>query len=397
MNLTKKTKVIIIAVNALLLIFIGICLYFIHLHSHTLLSQQAVRFWAGQHEGRFAQVSYFLPLDANLEERDIFAFRSTINQKLTDVGIELPETGTLWTDAYSATASLTVSSDRLTTTVTAIGVGGNFFLFHPHQLLSGSYLSDDSLMRDKVVLDYELAWGLFGSTQVEGMTVRIGGRPYYVAGVVRRETDRFSERAHSGDPIIYMHYCALRSEIEGISIMNYELVIPDPISNFAVNVVSDAFPAGLVVENSTRYNFMSIVNIFRNFGDRSVIADGLILPYWENAARISEVYIARLYALIALLAIFPLICFAFVAFILIKFIANMLKFLANLIWNAWDDRYAILETHSRRRRGLRRRRALHEGPAPEHDIRTYAEKAEDDIMLDIESIVKEILDENERG
>lgn len=61
-------------------------------------------------------------------------------------------------------------------------MGGNFFDFHPIRLLSGNYISPDDLMKDRVLLDEDTAWLLFGGTQLEGLSFKIDGVPFVVAG-----------------------------------------------------------------------------------------------------------------------------------------------------------------------------------------------------------------------
>ena len=62
----------------------------------------------------------------------------------------------------SGTARFSVTGDHGAAEVKAIGVGGNFFHFHPLRLRSGSYIAEDDFMLDRVVLDETLAWQLFG-------------------------------------------------------------------------------------------------------------------------------------------------------------------------------------------------------------------------------------------
>ncbi|NLH00736.1 MAG: ABC transporter permease, partial [Clostridiales bacterium] len=340
MKLNRKTALI--AVNALLLILIGLCLLRCKSYGNLLLSQQAADFWAGASKERFSQVSCFFPVTAPADENAIRSFRKTIDKKLADAGIEPKNEGQYWTDAYSAIGSIKVESSRGSADTTAIGVGGNFFMFHPYRLRSGGYIYDSDIMNDRVVLDYDLAWKLFGSTQLEGMSVNINGKPYYIAGVVEREKDKFSRKAFKGEPVIFMSYSALLELSEKTGIVCYEVAMPNPISNFAENLVKEGFASykPAVVENSERYSFINIYNIFKNFGSRSVQDSGIAYPYWENAARISEVYIARLYVIIALLLLFPMICLAILTVRLIKYLNAKLKILKFKIWDAWDDRYA---------------------------------------------------------
>lgn len=399
----NKKKILLIAANAVLLVLISVCLLKMNSYSKVLLSQQAAKYWAGDSDGLFAQVSCFFPDAKPVSFESIFAFRKTIDSKLADAGVEPKEDGEYWTDCYSAEDSLTVAGDRNSSETTVIGVGGNFFLFHPYELVSGSYLSDDDVMKDRVILDYELAWKLFGGTSLEGMSVTINGTPYYVAGVVRRETDKFSTKAFSGEPVMFMSYSTLSSLKEGTGISCYELAMPDPISEYTENFVKESFKTeeGVAVENSTRYNFSSIFKMFKNFGSRSVSDNGVIYPYWENAARISEVYVARLYVFVLLLGLYPLICAIVIVTRLIKLLAAKLKHLKDDASEAWDDRYARQAAWKERRanRRINRNISRHESnkkqkkKAPTKALAEPVDPIEKEIAPDIENIVREIMDE----
>ena len=401
----NKKRILLYAVNALLLILIGACLLRAGSYSRILLSQQAAKYWAGESDERFAQLSCFFPVGGGVSADTIKAFRKGIDGKLNDAGVEPREEGESWTDCYSAVGSLTVSGDRDSSEATAIGVDGNFFLFHPYELLSGSFISEDDLMKDRVVLDYELAWKLFGGTSLEGMTVKIGGTPYYVAGVVRRETDKFSNKAFSGDPVVFMAYSTFSSFQETTSISCYEVAMPDPISNFGKNLLAESFKAqkAVVVENSSRYSLPAIYGMFKNFGDRSMATTGVIYPYWENAARVSEDYVARLSLIAVFLGIFPFICFAILAVRLIKLVVAKLKRLKFELWDAWDDRYARRDAWKERRLQKRRDKTLrrhfekptlrvHKKGRGSEDKQDSSEK---ELQLDIESIVREIMESPE--
>lgn len=115
---------------------------------------------------------------------------------MIDASLEAPEGGSLYQDAWSGTAtSVAVSGPAGKSNVKTYGVGGDFFLFHPYTLLSGSYIAESDFAQDRVVLDENLAWQLFGSSDVAGMEVTIGERNYPVAGVVRLEDDKATKKA----------------------------------------------------------------------------------------------------------------------------------------------------------------------------------------------------------
>lgn len=307
----SKKKLALAIVAGALALLAAVCGVIMAVLGGTLESQKADERWRGQSEERFAQVSIFFPVGSELDEMSLYSFHETINSKLLEAGLEQPETGSLWTECYSAKGKIMVEGSRGSSQAVALGVGGDFFTFHPLTLRSGSYISGDDLMGDRVVLDEELAWKLFGSVDLAGMSVTIGGVPYYIAGVVSREADFASSKAYTDGPGIFISYSALR-EMEACSgISCYELVCADPISGFASGVVTDglsnngAFP---VVENSARYSFSGIFRVIGDFGERSMNNYGVVYPYWENAARLIEDYMALCLVLLIIFAALPVVC-----------------------------------------------------------------------------------------
>lgn len=294
--------------NLVLLILTGICVLAFACVAGTLDSVEAAVRWRGDSDMRFAQIACFLPVDAPKSEGDILTFRQTLDQKLVDASLEAEEGKSLYTDAYSGTAKMNVSGDHGSAEVKAIGVGGNFFLFHPLQLRSGSYISENDLMQDRVVLDETLAWQLFGGYDVAGMTVTINQKPYYVAGVVRRENDFATREAYLDGAGMFISYSAFH-ELTGeeTDITCYEIVLPDMISGFGLSLVTENFSVGSgdIVENSRRYSLGNLWAVIRDFGLRSMRNNGVIYPYWENAVRLTEDYLALLMALTFLFALCP--------------------------------------------------------------------------------------------
>ena len=235
----------------------------------------------------------------------------------------------LYADAYSGSTQLSVSGKSPgSVTVTAIGVGGDYFLFHPLQLLSGGYVSDEDYMADRVVLDAQTAFNLFGSSDVAGMEVTINGKTFPIAGVVKSEDDFATAAAldagaeASSDPtgvqsaskaMIYMSYAALNAMAE-LPIDCYEIVLPDPVSGFAKKLMTEKFPVGegAIVQNTGRFSLSGLISVIGKFGKRVMTTNGVIYPYWENAARMAESYAALLLILGTLFGLMPAVCLTIV-------------------------------------------------------------------------------------
>lgn len=125
-----------------------------------LITQSAADVWRGGSGERFAQVSAFLPVNGRIDLDTIRSFRVTLEDEFVQNSIFAPEpdaqdpsadtSARLYADAYSGSTQLSVSGKSPgSVTVTAIGVGGDYFLFHPLQLLSGGYVSDEDYMADR--------------------------------------------------------------------------------------------------------------------------------------------------------------------------------------------------------------------------------------------------------
>ena len=276
--------------------------------SGTLGYTNAAKNWAGDSGELFAYISCFLPVNARTDERTARSFNDTVDKKLTEASIQVGEGRNLWKYAYCGGGNISVSSERGSASVYALGVGGDFFYFHNMKLRSGNYISESDLMHDRVVLDKELAWKLFGAIEVEGMRVDISGRQFLVAGVIERDSDFASRDSYSEDSGLYMSYDVFY-ELTSAGIDCYEAVLPNPVSGFAKQLVSENFVSGAeVIEVSSRYGIGHIFEVITNFGKRSMRTDGAIYPSWENAARLTEDYCALALTLAVLFMIEPL-CF----------------------------------------------------------------------------------------
>jgi len=256
-----------------------------------LADQQGANRWDA--EGGSAQVSCFLEDGVYLDEFQILSFENQLEQQLKEVlsAEEYSEENgkRLVVDAYSQTGHITISSEKGTLEANAVGVGGDFFLFHPLTLISGAYFSGDDLMKDFVVLDEEAAWQLFGSADIAGQSVMIGGVPHYVSGVVQRQTGRFAESAGLDQTVVYVSNESLTAYGTGKGISTYEVIAPNPVKHFVYNALKEKLGVKeedmVVVENSSRYSIEAMLPVILDFGTRSMQNSAVRFPYWENVAR----------------------------------------------------------------------------------------------------------------
>lgn len=275
-----------------------------------LLPQNMAGRWADEKET--AQISCFFSRGSGIEENQIKGWEYGISQKLKEASMEpKTETGRLWADAYSASGKITLQNGKSSVDASAIGIGGDFFLFHPLKLLTGAYFSGNDVLQDYVIIDEYAAWQLFGSNDIIGMQVTIQGVPHVVAGVIEREQGKLEKAAGGSDMLAYVSYRTLQQYGTDYGINHFEIVMPNPVKDFAKQMVTEQLAMDEknveIIENSTRFDFLQIMKVIGAFGSRSMSQKGIIYPYWENVARGTE-------DKIALLTIFALIilCYPFI-------------------------------------------------------------------------------------
>lgn len=305
-------------------------------------------------DGGVSQISCFFSVNASATKDRIEEFEHTIDAALVEAAVvqESENPGArLWADAYSADGKVTVSTDAGTVTADAIGIGGDFFLFHPGKLLYGAYFSGNDLMQDYCIIDEDVAWQLFGSSNVAGMTVYIGGIPHMVTGVMERPQGRMEEAAGLDGALVYVSYQTLTELGTCNGINHYEIVMPDPVSDFAYGYVSERLGSDEketeVVENTDRYSFLSRVKLIPKFGTRSMNGRAIIYPYWENIARGYE-------DILAMLTLFELIFLVYALAIAAGLSVSWWKH------KGWTLKEKLLQGKDKAERLLEKRRALRE-------------------------------------
>lgn len=94
-------------------------------------------------------------------------------------------------------------------------------------------------MQDYCIIDQDAAWQLFGSNDVVGMTVYIGNVPHIVTGVVRRPQGRMEKAAGLTSTVVYVSYETLEAYGTNNGINHYEIVMPNPVDEFAYGKVKE--------------------------------------------------------------------------------------------------------------------------------------------------------------
>jgi len=278
--------------------------------------QQAAERWSP--DGGYAQVTAVIGTDKSFSEYSVLSFRASLDQKLTEASIKAESDDVrLFADAYStAEQKITITSDRGRVSAGVFAVGGDFFMFHPYTPISGYYFSPNDLMSDRIVIDDDLAWQLFGAIDVAGFTVEISGETFIIAAVVdTSEHNSLYENAYGSTAKAYIPYESYVRLFGEAKIMCYEILLPNPVSGFAYEIVSSGISsAAKVVENSARFDFLNLLDKARNMGNDAMRTESVIYPYWENAAAVAESRAAAFtmaYMIIAVIGFVIVVVYAF--------------------------------------------------------------------------------------
>ena len=169
-----------------------------------LYDQQAADRWSDTADD-YAQISCFYPIAMELDDFGFLSLHHSVEEALTTASIAAEsENADLFADAYSVTGKIQISSENADKEVNVVGVSDSFFLFHPVQLLAGSYFDENMVMKDGVILDEDTAFQLYGSQDIVGKTVFIGGNPYYVRDVASRDTSYFAKKAGLSEAVCFV-------------------------------------------------------------------------------------------------------------------------------------------------------------------------------------------------
>ncbi len=338
----KRNRVMLIAA-ILCLLLSCLCLRLITGLNEQDTDQDAAGRWeAGGLE--FTQMSVFFSPQENWQESDrtmllsqlrmSFQENSIANQSGEEEKAQEEENGQegLVKDCFSCETKLTLSNGTKSAQAAVTATGGDFFYFHPQLWLSGYAYSEEDVMKDRVVLDKELAWNLFGSSQVEGMPLKINNQTFYVAGVVDIRKDDAAKASYGESNRAWISYDALSAQstdtalsgsgqAQGDSsaqgakppITAYEIVMPNPVTGWAketlTNILMPQEREIVMLENSERADLLKIYTDIGQFSRSTMVTAAVKFPYWENAARIRDCKRQLFLALATFFILYPfLLC-----------------------------------------------------------------------------------------
>lgn len=318
--MTNKRKAITTAAAAVVLAFSSFSMSVL---SGSLASQNMAKRWQSG-DLKYSQISVFYPQGGKSawSAGEAEMMRSSIEDQLKSGSFKADSSNAdVWTDSFCSAMSPanvsvynedTARTDSISSEFGIIGTGGDFFAFHPLKLISGNYIYEGELRNNRAVLDEQAAWNIFRSVDVEGMKFSVNGMEFEVAGVVKPEENSAVEKTYPEKPLIYVHYDVLEDIGMDISLLCYESVIPNPVTNYARNIIRKKFGINtmelpedgtdpeksldvVITENTGRYSLPKLWESLRKFDETAVSDRSIPYPYWENAARVTGVRMTILF------------------------------------------------------------------------------------------------------
>lgn len=320
----KKFNIILLCINLLLLLIFAVLYGIIYSLSSRYSPDNAKRLWDSDTYD-YSQISLYLTPRSGLDIMSVYSLRSSINAKLKENSIvkeDQDSDGRLWIDSSSGECDLTVNGNNISCNVTATGTWGDYFIFHPEMLLSGSYYGNEDINFDRVILDKECSWQLFGAIDTAGMTVTINNMTFHVAAVVDTSDNDRDKMAYGDKPRIYIPFEAMKILDPNAAITAYEVCIPNIVKDFAYTLMTEVNPASendsKIIDQTGRFD---IIRLFQNFGNipQMVMVDtNLSYPWFENRIRGAEI-IARILAGISVyILIVPAISIIYGLYLIVK-------------------------------------------------------------------------------
>lgn len=334
----KNIIKVLVAVNILLVLITAYIWFLQSERVKRLYSQQAAERWESK-ENPYSEISLFYSDSYEAGKKTVEELRTGITKKLVeDTYFDPADTSgrRAYIDAYSGFADMVIERENVQLTGKVYGVSDDFFLVHPIPLLNGNYINPvekaseigDGIDPFQVVLDENMAWNIFGSVNVEGMKIWIGGRVFTVMGVVEASQNKTEEMAYGNYDAAFIPYSAFALMDKKVNINCYEAVLPEPIKGYAMSTMGKAadivvdpeeeasgtevrsslsFGKRELVENTDRFGISSIWKYLKNKKYMSMKTTEIAYPFWENVARFEMERAGGIFKLCCILLILPVV------------------------------------------------------------------------------------------
>ena len=219
--------------------------------------------------------------------------------------------------AESAQTLTSLDAKRSSNTIATLYTD-SYFVFHPIKLKEGAY----PMATDTVLIDELAAWQLFGTDKgVVGMEIKIGSDIYGVCGVTEVPKGIYTE-VYGDKPRVYINAdsAAFRKNVGDRSFTVFEAMIPEPITNYAKNTVSELMGSfnAVIYNLDERFNGESLEELRENKNKLITDVNEIKYPYNEKAMLILALKATGVYGAFRVLVLIPAVLVFAVVLLLIK-------------------------------------------------------------------------------
>ncbi len=229
----------------------------------------------------YARIALYYENASLLDFEGLNALRVGVDKALSE---SFSSDTRLWYDGFVSFGDATVDKRDVIGTFEAkkMVAGGDFFTLYDFEFLSGTPFRSDDNYSDRVVIDEETSFRLYGSVNSVGMPCVIDGREFYVAGVFKCEDSRAWELQFGTSPVVIVP-----DKTEDLNLWSvYEIVMPNPVDDYALKIVEELAGEGSVaVDVSSRYSLSNLFENLKAFPSRSYVTSPVAFPWFENTAR----------------------------------------------------------------------------------------------------------------
>ena len=206
----------------------------------------------------------------------------------------------LYSVSRENTLTLESSDSKRSASVSATEYIGDYFIFHPIELVEGAYPDRSSVLTDAIVIDELAAWQLFGTQKnVVGLELKLGNDIYVVCGV-SKIPDGVYTQVYKDKPRIYINAesAGLRSGSLQRYFNTFEAMVPDPITNYAQNIINELLSGydPVIVDTNARFKGKELDALRESKVKMITDSSETDYPYTEKAMLVLALKASDVYA-----------------------------------------------------------------------------------------------------
>ena len=225
-----------------------------------------------------------------------------INSYSQEYGLSMQETLDKIIDTYNGVDNYIFNNNDIYSKAETIIIGEHFFAFHNFTLLSGAYFIENNDTSRRIVINKPLAYKLFGSYEVAGLTIMYENKLLYIAGVVD-DVEPFVDKALNNDiPRAYIMYDNYILDNKDTSINSYEFMYEESIDGLFENYIMENILCEcgdddeeieekkiIIYNENNRFSIFKVYDIVSDLIKGFDRENGCTITFWEKRAKLYSI------------------------------------------------------------------------------------------------------------